>query len=145
MWEWILATLNRAVNACNLNKAKLGYLEKDDIVSNVAYYLCQNVQLAETLYCQHNVTYLYTLVRRELYEQESKTGFANKGELCHYQKIMEVCEQYNIPAIPENAYKISTLIDSDYRYYSIAAVSNILTAVRNNVGVECSLEGLAGI
>lgn len=126
MWQWILENLTRAVKSINLSKNIIA-VDKEDIVSNVCLYLCEHQDIAKEIYEHKKIPYLYTLAKREVYEQQSKMFFDNKVELSRYQRIIAVCEKYGIEPKVENAYKISAVLD-DQSNFSITGVMIILSA-----------------
>lgn len=127
MWQWILENLTRAVKSIPLSNNIVALVGKDDIVSNVCLYLCEHQDVAKEIYENKKVPYLYTLAKREVYEQQSKMFFDNKVELSRYQRIIAVCEKYGIEPKVENAYKISAILD-DQSNFSITGVMAILSA-----------------
>ncbi len=127
MWNWILIELKKAVKAIHLNKNITG-VDEDDIVSNVAVYLCLHQDIATEIYTDKKIGYLYKLVKTEIYEQKSKMLFSSKIELSRYQRIIAVCEKYGIEPIPANAYKISALLENGSANFTISGVIALLSA-----------------
>jgi hypothetical protein len=129
MWEWLLNELQKAVKALKVNSS-ITSVDEDDIVSIVAIYLFQNKTLATKIYNDKNIGLLYKLVRHEIYEQKSKMFFENKMELSWYQRIIAVCEKYDIEPVPANAYKISALLEdtTTSKNFSIAGIVDLLSS-----------------
>ena len=145
MWAWILKELQKAVKALPFNKAVVG-VEKEDIVSLVALYLCQNQKMAEDIYENKKISMLYKLAKREIYEQESRQVSSYKMELSRYQRVIAVCEQYGIQPVPENAYKISALLNDTAANFTISGVFALLSEdmpIHN--GRFCMKESAGGI
>lgn len=126
MWAWILKELQKAVKALPYNKTIVG-VEKEDIVSLVALYLCQNQKMAKDIFENKKISMLYRLVKREIYEQESKCISSYKMELSRYQRIIAVCEKYDIQPVPENAYKISALLNDVAANFTISGIFTLLS------------------
>lgn len=125
MWSWILRELEKAVKATQVNKAVVG-MEQEDIVSLAAVRLCQNPKMAKDIYDNKRVGVLYRLVKRVIYEEESKQSCSYKMELSRYQRVLAVCDRYNIEPLPENAYKISALLN-DSSNFAISGVFALLS------------------
>lgn len=126
MWAWILSELQKAVTALPMDSAITG-IDKDDIVSIVILYLCEDQKLAVEIYKNQKIGLLYQLVKCELYEQKSRMFFNNKMELTNYNRIMDVCQKYNIEAKKENAYKISALLEDTTANLNITGVISLLS------------------
>lgn len=126
MWAWILKELQKAVKALPFNKALVG-VEKEDIVSLVALYLCQNQKMAKDIYEKKNIGLLYRLIKHEIFEQESKMCFNGTSAFSRYQRIIALCEKYDIEPIPENAYKISALLNNSFSDFTISGVVTLLS------------------
>lgn len=124
MWEWLLAELQKAVKALPL---RVEGVDKDDIVSNVALLLFENNELATDIYKHKKSVLLYKLLKREIYEVKSKRFFDNKMNMSRYQRIIDVCDEYGIEPIPENAYKIVALIDNNSGNFTISGVITLLS------------------
>jgi len=124
MWEWLLAELQKAVKALPL---RVEGVDKDDIVSNVALLLFENKELATDIYKHKKSALLYKLLKREIYEVKSKRFFDNKMNMSRYQRIIDVCDEYGIEPIPENAYKIVALIDNNSGNFTISGVITLLS------------------
>jgi len=124
MWEWLLAELQKAVKALPL---RVEGVDKDDIVSNVALLLFENNELATDIYKHKKSALLYKLLKREIYEVKSKRFFDNKMDMSRYQRIIDVCDEYGIEPIPENAYKIVALIDNNSGNFTISGVITLLS------------------
>lgn len=148
MWAWILKELQKSVRALSLNSAAIG-VEKEDIVSLVIIKLCQNEALAKDIYDNKKKGYLYRLIKQEIYEQSSKDFFDNRMQLSRYQRIIAVCEKYNIEPRPENAYKISALLDNSYADFTILGIMTLLSdgalRMRNTRFFQESLDELKDI
>lgn len=132
MWEWIQQTLYKACKATKINNRMAGTADKDDIVQNVMLYLFQNEEMAKKIYHEQNYGLLYTFVRREAYEQESiHLSLPNKEQLHRLRTVLNCCERYNIVPTSENSYKISALLDSSDKHYTIKGVRCILSDYAN--------------
>lgn len=127
MWSWILTELKKASRALPLSK-NIVAVDRDDIVSNVMLYLLSRPEVAEDIYNRKQIGSLYQLAKFEIYNQNSKMFFDNKMELSRYQRIMAVCQKYNIEPIPENAYKISALLENGNANFTISCVIALLSA-----------------
>ena len=128
MWKWLLEKTERIINTCFRINRNLITLERDDIVQEVMLKLNLDSETAKKIYNEKNTKLLFTIVRSEIYEAESKSNFSNKMELSRFQRILAVCDRYGISPVPENAYKISALIDKGKNQYefSINSVANLL-------------------
>lgn len=148
MWAWILKELQKAVKALPFNKTVVG-VEREDIVSLVALYLCQNQKLAKDIYEKNNIGLLYRLIKHEIYEQESKACFNGTSALSRYQRIIAVCEKYNIEPVPENAYKISALLNNNFADFTILGIATLLSdgalKMRNTRFCQESLDDLKNL
>ena len=133
MWEWFLEEL---YVICQLNGvSKTSGAEKDDVVQDVCVRLlkaakkdAEGEEYVREIYEKGKINLLYTLVRRVIFESKSRLYFDGtnaRQEFSSYRKIKEVCDTYEIKAIPENAYKISELIDDEKRF-SIRTVERLL-------------------
>ena len=135
MWEWLTKQTQRVLNTLGLNAHYID-VNAEDIVQNVLINLLADENLARDIYENKKYRLLYTIVKREVYASEA-SGFSNKMELSRFQRIMSVCSKYNIDPIPENAYKISAILDNadDNNYeFSIASVASKLSFFRPDVG-----------
>lgn len=126
MWEWILSELRKVVKALPLNDCIVG-IEKDDIVSLVTVSLCQNPDMAKRIYENKEIGLLYTLAKKEIYNQRGKMFFENKQEFSRFQRIMAVCEKYDIEPVPSNAYKISAILENGFANFTISGVITLLS------------------
>jgi hypothetical protein len=126
MWEWLLREVQKSVKALRVNKA-LTNADEDEIISAVCYYLCSNQDVAKEIYEGHKIGLLYKLAREEIYEAKSKIYFDNKMDLSRYQRIKAVCEQYGIEPKPENAYKISVLMDNGSANITVPKIIALLS------------------
>lgn len=124
MWKWILDKLQQAANTIPIYVTGI---TRDDIVGNVSLYLCQNKDIAKNIYENKEIGLLYCLVKREIYEINSKIYFKNKMELSRYQRIINLCEEYEIEPEPENAYKISALMNDKFSNFTISGVAALLS------------------
>lgn len=141
MWEWLLQELKKASKEVTTNK-HYG-IERDDVVSNVILNLYKKPELAIELYESKSdiKPLLICMLKREVYAMKSKYFNSSKGQLSRYNSIIKVCEKYNIDPLPENAYKISVLInlEKNTNTYSIARVINVLSnnsVLSNNITSE---------
>lgn len=132
MWAWIIKELQKATRSLSLNSSVTG-VDKEDIVSLVLMKLCQDEALAKDIYKNERRTYLYRLVKEEVYEQDSKAMFDNKMQFSRYKRVLAVCRKHDIEAVPENAYKISAILDNQYAGFTIPVVTSLLST-----GVLCS-------
>lgn len=126
MWEWIMNELRKVVKALPLNDSIIG-VEKDDIVSIVIMYLCQNTDVAKRIYENKEIGFLYTLAKKEIYNQKGKMFFENKQEFSRFQRIMAVCERHGIEPEAKNAYKISALLENGFANFTISRVVTLLS------------------
>lgn len=126
--EWLLKECKRI--ALQLSKRPE---DADDTASEVIAYFIANKKQALSVYEQRNYQYLYGMIKRRLYENYSKRFFADVKDYGRYKRIMGVCEQYDIAAVPDNAYKISALIQDNHNEYTIQNVANILEAAQYNI------------
>lgn len=128
MWEWISKQLYWACNCIGFNRNILGTeCEEDDVVQDVCMYLYEHKDYAQKIYEKQDRAFplLIRLVEARIFEYQSKLYFDNKQEFFKFRKIMSVCEENGIDPIPENAYKVSAIIDDD-RDYGIVCVSGLL-------------------
>mgnify|MGYP003291933199 CR=1 FL=1 len=134
MWEWIQQALYKACKNVNINKRMQVTADEDDIVQNVMLYLCQNTKVAEEVYYQKKVRFLSQLVKREAYEQERiHHSLQNKEQLHRLQTVLNCCERFNIVPNVENSYKISALLNSSDKHYTIKGVRCILGDYANTL------------
>lgn len=139
MWTWIMNELQKAVKALPLKKQIIS-VEKDDIIQNVALTLLNNPDLAKDIYENKKVGVLYAIAKREIYGNEGKLYFENKMELSRFQRIMSVCKKYEIAPIPENAYKISALLENSHNNFTISGIVSILSRVPTEDGGSIPME-----
>lgn len=132
VWMWIMDELRKAVKALPLSKRFVD-VEKDDIMQNVALILLNDSKLAKDIYDNKKVGALYTIVRREIYNNEATFFFENKMDFCRFQRIMAVCEKYGIQPILENAYKISALLETGNNNFTISGVASLLARVPSDL------------
>ena len=129
MWEWLLQELKKASKDITTNKHYM--IEKDDVVSNVILNLYKKPEVALELYESKSdiKPLLICMLKREVYEMKSKYFKSSKSQLARYNVIIKVCKKYNIDPLPENAYKISEIVNSELNsnIYSIARVINIIS------------------
>lgn len=132
MWEWIQKTLYQQVKNIRVNKSLVGTADADDIVQNVMLHLFQNESIAEEIYKEKKIALLYTLAKKDLYKQEClELNLSNKALLYRIQTILKCCEEHNIAVSPDNAYKISIILNSSDYHYNIKNVRIILTDYAN--------------
>lgn len=127
MWNWILTELKKATKALPLSK-NIVAVDRDDIVSDVMLYLLLRPEVAEDIFNRKQIGSLYQLAKFEIYNQNSKLLFENKMELSRYQRIMAICQKYDIEPIPANAYKISALLENGSANFTISGVYALLSA-----------------
>lgn len=126
MWEWLLKEIQRAVRALPLNVTGA---DRDDVVGNVSLLLCKNYALAKDIYENKKVGVIYQIAKREIYDIRSKMFFDSKMELSRYQRIIALCNNYNIEPKPDNAYKIAALMDkNNSTNFTISGIITLLTA-----------------
>ena len=123
MWEWIFTELIKAGKRIMKSPNNDG-IELDDVVQEVCLRLIENQDFAEEIYNSQNIGILTKLLKLQMYEQRSNNFFDNKTDFMRYQKILKVCERYCIEPIPQNAYKISEILNDNS--YSISLVESIL-------------------
>ena len=126
MWAWILSELQRITKSLQVNRT-ITAVDEDDIVAEVLLYLCQNQELAQDIYKNKKIMLLYQLARAEIYNQRAKQFFKNKMELSLWQKIKDVCDKYKIEMRPENAYKISALLEESSANFNISGIISLLS------------------
>lgn len=138
MWEWILQELTKQVN-----KICHGYIDeitdKEDIIAEVCEKLVAKPELAEQIYNEKKTRYLAALLVTQLYEHSSKKQFDNKIDYVRYGKIKEICEKYDIQIIPQNAYKISALLNN--KELSITAIETVIKNKKPKM-VRVQLQGI---
>lgn len=67
------------------------------------------------------------MLKFELYEMNtSSKGFDNKMAFSRYLRIIETCTKYKIDPIPDNAYKISAILNDANSNFSISGVYSLL-------------------
>ena len=128
MWEWIMATLD---HICQKNNVAVlsNSLEADDIKSEVCILLLKNKELAKNIYEKKDFFYLRKLVKRMIYELRAGQYFSNKEYFSRFQRIEFVCQKYGIEMSPENAYKISNMMEHENyckEEFSICHISKLL-------------------
>lgn len=128
MWTWIMDELQKIVKALPLHK-EYASIEKDDVVQNVVRMLLDNPNLAKDIYDNKKVGVLYVIARREIYDNEAEFYFENKMELSRFQRIRNVCEEYGIEPIPENAYKIFALLEDKNNNFTISGIASLLSRI----------------
>lgn len=132
MWEWIQTTLYQLINSMNINKRLISEADKDDIVQNVMLYLIQNEKTAIDVYENNKKAFLLASIKREIYRQEcSVSKLSNTALLYRLQTILKCCNDYKIAPSPDNAYKISIILNSSDYHYNIKNVRIILTDYAN--------------
>lgn len=120
-WEWLLTECKKiSQHLCDRPE------DADDVASEVFTCLVQDKALAKEIYEHKKYPVLYTLVKRQAYKFHGKKYYGYVNDYCRYKRIVQVCDKYNIPTIPENAYKISALITNDTGEYSIQRVLQVL-------------------
>ncbi len=127
MWAWILDELRKIVYSLKVNRT-ITSVDEDDIISEIVLYLCQNQNVAEDIYNNKKISFLYSLARKEIYNQQGQQFFNNKMEFSWWQRIKDVCEKYEIEMRPENAYKISAILEETSPNFNISGIINLLSA-----------------
>ena len=143
--------LQKAVKGLRFNKQYIS-VERDDIVQNVALILLNDLEMAKDIYENKKIGTLYVIVKREIYNNEAKFYFDNKMELSRFQRILAVCEKYDIKPVPENAYKISAILETGNNNFTVSGVESLLSRIPPdfeklvpfsiNTGDEDELEGV---
>ena len=128
MWEWITATLD---DVCRKSDTAVlsSSLETDDIKSEVCMVLLKDKELAKNIYERKDAAYLRKLVKRTVYELRAGMYFDNKQYFSRFQRIEFVCQKYGIEMLPENAYKISHMMEHENyckEEFSIYHISKLL-------------------
>lgn len=118
-WEWLLLESKKIAHYLCKN-----YEEADDVASDVLAVFVDDKITAKKIYKEKNYSFLYSMVKRTAYKRHSKQFFSCDKNYSRYQRIIETCEEYHIPAVPQNAYKIAALISDDE--YTIQRVALIL-------------------
>lgn len=120
-WEWLLTECKKiSLHLCERPE------DADDVASDVFTCLVQDKKLAKEIYEEKKYPILYTLVKRTAYKAHSKKYYADSKDYSRFKRIIQVCDRYNIPAIPENAYKISALIADSMGEYTIQRIVQVL-------------------
>lgn len=137
MWEWIVTTLQQQAKPMSKMCVRMGS-SADDIVSEVCIELLEHKELAERVYQGKEVGAIVSLLKRKLYELDAKNRFNNKVDYSRYQKIMQVCEEYGIEPIPENAYKIAAITGNEHKNLGIMRIRTLLMTKKPEiVAYEC--------
>ena len=126
MWEWIITELRKIVKILPLSNCVTG-IEKDDIISIVLVYLFQNKSIAKKIYENKEIGLLYTIAKKEIYNQRGKLFFDNKQDFSRFQRIMAACEKYGIEPKVENAYKIAVVLEDEFANFTISGVVSLLS------------------
>ncbi len=118
--------LQKIANSLKVNRTIISVGE-DDIVSEVILYLLQNQDIAEDIYRNKKRGFLYHLDKKEIFNQRGKMFFKNKMEFSWWQRVRDVCEAHNIDMRPENAYKISAILEETSPNFNISGVISLLS------------------
>ena len=132
-WKWFFIELKRIFRKTSVNPKCIGNDENvEDLVQDTILILLKQPNLAEKIYEENNVNLLASIAKKQIFKSRAKLYFSNKEAFSRYQKVLKVCEMYQIEAIPENAYKISGLIENNH-HLTIALVESLLTNVKQRV------------
>lgn len=135
MWEWLNTAVRELVRLYRISSS-LG--DRDDISQEVLMYLNKDISLAEKIFEEKNKCLLYTIIKKIIFRESAKSKGFKKDTLTHYNRIINVCDKHGIEPSPENAYKISEIINESN--YSIVYVKSLLSSRRENIvfspGVE---------
>ena len=135
MWEWLNTAVRELVRLYRISSS-LG--DRDDISQEVLMYLNKDISLAEKIFEEKNKCLLYTIIKKIIFRESAKSKGIKKDTLTHYNRIINVCDKHGIDPCPENAYKISEIINESN--YSIIYVKSILSSRRENIVFSPGLE-----
>lgn len=135
MWEWLNSTVRELVRLYRINSS-LG--DKDDISQEVLMYLNNDIPLAKKIYEEENKCLLYTIIKKIIFRESAKSKGFKRDTLTHYNRIISVCEKYNIEPTPENAYRIAEIINESN--YSIVYVKTVLSSKNDNIKTVSGVE-----
>ncbi len=124
MWEWLVHTTYNLMAKMDIRSE----LDVEDIQSNVFMELLNNKELARRIYETKNERLLFKIIRTQIYKKQSKNFYNNATDYAKARKILEICNKYKVKAIPENAYKISAIINK--HGYDIRTVESLLIQVK---------------
>lgn len=128
MWEW----LNQKVSNIVFKLYREGYISgvsSDDVKQEILVELFQSEELARAIYKSENIRLLYQICKTKIYELNSKQFFGSKEEYQKYTLILKTCKDYGIEPKPENAYKISAILQNmkiRQRYFGITYICTLL-------------------
>ena len=155
MWSCLTQDITRACKMVRFNSNILGNTASEDVGQNVLLYLLEHPDTAELLLQlrskdeRKSMQYLIRLVKAEIFDMQAKSQmvFASKDMYSRYQRVVKVCEKYNIEPVPENAYKIAGIMDDD-KTFSIAIVASLLEEEKKRpemVPFEAIIDELADV
>ncbi len=132
-WNWFIRELKIIFWKTKINQQYTDNVENiDDMIQETIMQLLQNPKLAQTIYEEKNLNLLTRIAKRQIFKSTSRLHFSTKEAYSRYQKIIKVCKKYDIDPIPENAYKISALIE-DNHHLTISLVESLLSNVQHRI------------
>ena len=125
MWKWLNDTARQLVGMAQIDPF-VG--ERDDIVQETLMYLYENQGLAQKIYDTQSKPLLYSVMKRVVFRESAKAYGMKRDAFMEYNRILEVCKQYDIELSAENAYKISGLLDDPV--FTIAHIKTLIASRR---------------
>ena len=142
MWEWIREELMIAMKSKKIPKEFEIGSDKEDIVQEICLELYKYPQYAEKIYEEKNTMLIYGILKRQICRKTALKFFHNVVYFTAFKYVTQCCEEFNIEAIPENAYKISVLMEYAYnKKESIATVVMVLKSYKQCLD-RCSIDEL---
>lgn len=145
MWEWLMVKTNEIVRT-KYNGTAIMSTAHDDVVQEVMLYLFENKKIADRIYKEKAVGLLYTICKKTIYKLQSKVVFKDHTEKVRYNLIRSICSEYEIEAVPQNAYKVVAVIQNSKNIssaskkiiYTIPMVERLLSLGESEIK-ECEL------
>lgn len=126
-WTWLTDNLYK--QAATIGVAKKTGMEQDDVVQETLMYLFQQKgsngqSLSDEIYLNKNVRLLTKILKKIINQENGSNFFDVASDFSRYKKIHSVCEKYNIPEDPRNAFKIHAILNE--KQLSISLIEQIL-------------------
>lgn len=121
MWEWMLQEVKIAARTAvkyQTGNIRLRNCDIDDIVSETCCHIFTTEGMAEQIYKNKNTKMIYGIVKKVVFEKKADMFFGSNGKgkktFSDYCIVCRVCNEYGIEPVPENAYKIQAILESEY-------------------------------
>lgn len=112
MWEWLNDNIQRIVRNVKFD-SRIG--DRQDVAQETLMYLLNEPAIAKKIYeNQENIPLLHVIIKKIIFKETAKINGVKRTAFSYYNRITEVCEQYDIEKKTENAYKISGILGKPF-------------------------------